>query len=75
MCEFQMQVWNVMRAAPWKYRTQKSRQKSPSGHRRRTLSGYVFATNANIDKRKKTVKQQYVLQTSPQYGELRPTGG
>jgi len=36
------------------------------------LSGYIFATKARIDNRKKRVKQQYVLQTSPQYGELGP---
>jgi len=34
----------VRHAARWKYRTQKSRQKSPSGHHRTTLSGYIFAT-------------------------------
>jgi len=38
----------------WKYTTQKSRQKSPSGHHRTTLSGYIFATEAYIDNRKKT---------------------
>ena len=32
----------------------KSRQKSPSGHHRTTLSGYIFATKARIDNRKKT---------------------
>jgi len=32
-----MQVWNVLHAARWKYRT----QKSPSGYRRTTLSGYI----------------------------------
>ena len=47
-----MQVWNVRHAARWKYRTQKSRQKSPSGHRRTNLSGYIFATKARIDNRK-----------------------
>jgi len=26
-----------------KYRTQKSRQKSPSGHHRTTSTGYIFA--------------------------------
>jgi len=31
----------------------KSRQKSPSGHHCTTLSGYVFATKARIDNRKK----------------------
>jgi len=36
------------------------------------LSGYIFATKARIDNRKKLVKQQYVLHMSPQYGELWP---
>jgi len=53
----------------------KSRQKSPSGHHRTNLSGYIFATKAHIDNRKKIVKQQYVLQMSSQYGEHRPTSG
>jgi len=39
------------------------------------LSGYIFATKARIDNRKKVVKQQYVLHMSPQYGELRPSSG
>jgi len=55
--------------------TQKSSQKSPSGHHRTTLSGYILATKAHIDNQKKNVKQQYVLHNSPQYGELRPTSG
>ena len=53
----------------------KSRQKSPSGHHRTALSGYIFATKARIENRKNLVKQQYVLQMSPQYGELLPTSG
>jgi len=36
-----MQVWNLLHAARWKRRTQKSRQKSPSGHHRTALSGYM----------------------------------
>jgi len=32
----------------------KSRQKSPSGHHRTTLSGYIFATKVRIDSRKET---------------------
>ena len=47
-----------------KYRTQKSRQKSPSGHHRTTSSGYIFANKACIDNRKKLVKQQYLLHMS-----------
>jgi len=65
----------VLHAARWKYRTQKSRQKWPSGHHPTTLSGYIFATKAHIDYRKKLVKQQYVLHMSPQYGDLRPASG
>jgi len=30
-------------------------KKSPSGHHRTTLSGYVFATNASINNRKKNL--------------------
>ena len=50
-----MQVWNVLHAARWKCRTQKIAEKSPSAHHRRTLSGYVFATEARIDNRKKNL--------------------
>jgi len=42
----------------------KSRQKSPSGHHRRTLSGYIFAIKAHIDiweKNLLSTKQQYLL--------------
>jgi len=39
-----MQVWNVLRAARWKCRTQKIAKNWPSGHHRTTLSGYIFAT-------------------------------
>ena len=45
-------------------------------HHRKNLSGYIFTTKARIDNRKKKlVKQQYVLHMSPQYGELRPICG
>jgi len=74
-CEFKMQIWNVLHAARWKYRMQEVAKKSPSGHHRTTLSGYIFATKARIDNRKKLVKRRYLLQMSTQYGELRPTGG
>jgi len=70
-CEFRMQVWNVLHAARWKYRTQKIAKKSLSGHHR-ALSGYIFATKkACIDNRKET----YLFHVSSQYGELRPTNG
>ena len=35
----------------------KNRQNSPSGHHRATSSGYILATKARIDNRKKIVKQ------------------
>jgi len=60
----------VLLAAHCKCRTQKSRQKSPSGHHPTTLPSCVFATKACIDNRKKLVKQQYLPYMSPQYGEL-----
>ena len=53
----------------------KNRQKSPSGHHRTTLSGYIFASKAFIDNRIKVVKQQYLFHMSAQYGELQPTNG
>jgi len=55
-----MQVWNLLHAARWKYRMQKIAKNSPSVHHRTTnLSGFIFATKAHIDNRKKLVKQQY----------------
>jgi len=48
-------------------------KKSPSGHHRTTLPGYIFTTKAPIDNRKKKlVKQQCLPHMSPQYGELSP---
>jgi len=44
---------NVLQAACWKRRPQKIAKISPSGHHHTTLSGYIFATNAHIDNRKK----------------------
>jgi len=39
----------------WKCGTQKIAKNSPSRHCRTTLSGYVFATKARIDNRKKNL--------------------
>jgi len=70
-----MQVWNLLHAARWKHRMQRSRQKLPSGHHRTTLSGYIFATKARIDNRKKNLSSNMpcTVHMSPQYGVLRPT--
>jgi len=64
----------VLHAAHWKYRTQND-AKSLCAHHRTTLSGYIFATKAHIDKGKKLVKQQYLLHMFSQYGELWSTSG
>jgi len=71
-----MHVWDLPHAARWKYRTQKWRKKSPSGYYPTSLSGYIFAIKAGIDNRKKKlVKQQYLIHISLEYGELRLTSG
>jgi len=43
----------VLHGACCKYRTQKVVKKSPSGHHRSNLSGYIFTIKARIDNRKK----------------------
>jgi len=58
-----------------KCRTQKVAKKSPSRHPRTTLSGYIFGSKRRIDNRKNRFKQQYLLHTFYQYGELQPTSG
>jgi len=74
-CEFRMQVWNVLHAARWKCRTQKTTKNATFGHHRTTLSAYIFATKAHIENRKKIVKQQCLPHTSSEYGVLWPTSG
>jgi len=59
-----MQVWNMLHAENI------GRKNSPSAHHRTTLSGYIFATQARIDNRKKLIKQQYLVHMS-----LRPPSG
>ena len=65
LCEFQMQVWNLLHAARLKHRMQKSRQKSPSMHHHTTLSDYIFATKAHIDNRKKNLLSSNMSSTCP----------
>jgi len=43
----------------------KSRQKSPSGHHRTTLSGYIFAKKECIDNRKKNLLSSNISSTCP----------
>jgi len=72
LCEFRMQVWNMLHAARWKCRMQKNCKNSPSGHHHTTLSGYIFTTRAHIDNQKKVVKEQYLPHVLAIHGELRP---
>jgi len=60
-----MQVWNMLHVARWKCRTQKIAKNSPSGHHCTTLSGYIFATKARINNRKKNLLNSNVSPTCP----------
>jgi len=53
---------------------QKKCKKFAIWHHRITYSGYILATKARTDNRKKLVKQQCLPHTFSQYGELQPTG-
>ena len=61
----------------WKYRTQKWCQKSPSACARshNFVGLYIRNYGTYRQSEKNSVKQQYVLHTSSQYGELWPTNG
>jgi len=71
-----MQVWNVLHAARWKKQDAK---KVAKNCRLGTITPHcraIFSQLRHISTiGKKLVKQQYVLQMSPQYGELLPTNG
>ena len=55
----------MLLAARCKYGMQKTRQKSPSGHHRTTMSGYIFATTARIDNRKKNLLSTNISSRRP----------
>jgi len=65
LCEFRMQVWNMLHAACWKCRIQKIAKNSSSAHHRITLSGHIFATKARIDNQKKTLLNSNISSTCP----------
>ena len=75
LCEFKMQVWNLLHAARWKCRTQKVAKNRHLG----TIAQLCRAISSQLRHvstiRKRLVKQRYVLHMSSQYGELRPTNG
>ena len=71
-----MQVWNLLRAAHWKYRTQNRRKNFHLG----TIAQLCRAISSQLRHMstigKKLVKQpSYLLHMSSQYGELRQTSG
>jgi len=73
-CEFKVQAWNVLHAARWKYRTQKLAKNRRLG----TIAQLCRAISLllrHISTTGKIAKQQYLLNMSSQYGELRPTSG
>jgi len=76
-CKFRMQPAGLKCAAHSSIEIQDAKiaKNSPSGRHHTTLSGYIFATKARIDNQKTFVKHQHLPDTSPQYGELRPTNG
>ena len=55
----------MLHAARWKCRTQKIAKNWLSGHHRTTLSGYVFATKACIDNRKRNLLNSNISSTYP----------
>jgi len=65
-----MQVWNVLHAALWKIQDAKIYHLRTIPQRCRAISSQLRHAST-IEK--KLVKQQYLLHTSSQYGELWPT--
>jgi len=63
LCKLRMQVSNVLHAAHWKYRTQKITKNLSFVHHYTTLSGYIFATKAYIDDRKKNLLNSNISST------------
>ena len=61
-----MQVWKVLHAARCKCRTQKSRQKSPSGHHPTTLSGYISSQQLLYRQSEKNLLSSNISPTCPQ---------
>jgi len=70
-----MHVWNVRHAACWKCRTQKVAKNRHLGTIAQLCQAIPSQPRHLSTIRKKLVKQLYVLQMSPQYGEHRPTNG
>jgi len=65
LCEFRMQVWNVLHVTRCKYKTQKIAKNSSCGHHRTTLLGYIFASKARIDNREKNMLNSNISPTRP----------
>ena len=67
-----MQVWNVLHAVHWKYRTQKNRQKFAICAPSHNFDGLYLC---NYRQSEKNLLDSNISPTSSQYDELRPTSG
>jgi len=67
-----MQVWNVLHAARWKYRTQKSPKIRHLGSIAQLCQAISLQLRHVSTIGEKLVKQQYLPHMSLQYGELSP---
>jgi len=70
-----MQVWNLMHAARWNTGRKKVAKNCHLGTIAQLCRAISSQPRHISTIGKKLVKQQYVLDMSPQYGELRPTSG
>jgi len=64
-----MQVWSVLHAARWKYRTQKFALCAPSY----IFVGLYLRNEGMYRQSERIAKEQYLLHMSSQYGKLQPT--
>jgi len=63
-CEFRMQVWKMLHAARWKYRTQKGAKNSPS-EQHRTTFGAISSQLRNISTPEKKLLSSNISSTCP----------
>ena len=70
-CEFRMQVWNVLHAAPWK-KYAKNRHLGTIAQLCPVISSQLRHVSTIGEK---LVKQRYLFHMRSYYGELRPTNG
>jgi len=72
-CEFRMQVYNVLRAARWKCRTQKIAKNRHMGTIAQICRAICSQLRHVSTIGKKAVEEQFLPHIYSQYGDLRPT--